>query len=82
MPEDNLARIPEAAPSMKDIQRMMMVAQMRATADNNGMGFIGGYMDEETGQVFYQTNIDQEDVPVNDFLRSVLPANAQLPEQR
>ena len=56
-----------------------MVAQMRATADNNGMGFIGGWMDEETGEVFYQSNMDGE-LPVNDFLRGVLPDNARLPE--
>ena len=81
MPDNNeLAKAPDAAPSMKDIQRMMMVAQMRAAADRNEMGFIGGYMDEETGQVFYQTNMDQNELPVNDFLRQVLPGNAQLPE--
>ena len=56
-----------------------MVAQMRATADNNGMGFIGGWMDEETGEVFYQSNMYGE-LPVNDFLRGVLPDNARLPE--
>ena len=39
---------------------MMFVAQMRAAADRNQMGFIGGYMDEETGEVFMQTNMDQE----------------------
>ena len=57
---------------------MMMVAQMRSTADQSGMGFIGGWMDEETGEVFYQTNIDQSS-EVNNFLRDVLPGNAQLP---
>ena len=65
---------------MEKMQRMMMVAKMRATADASEMGFIGGWMDEETGEVFYQTNIDQEQLPVNDFLRQVLPGNAQLPE--
>ena len=59
---------------------MMMVAKMRATADASEMGFIGGWMDEETGEVFYQTNMDQGQLPVNDFLRQVLPGNAQLPE--
>ena len=57
-----------------------MVAKMRGAADAAEMGFIGGWMDEETGEVFYQTNIDQEQLPANDFLRQVLPGNARLPE--
>ena len=81
MPKDrDLPAIPNAAPDMTQMRRMMMVAQMRATADRNEMGFIGGYMDEETGEVFYQTNLDQTELPVNEFLRTVLPGNAQLPE--
>ena len=56
-----------------------MVAQMRTTAEASGMGFIGGWMDEETGEVFYQTNCEESD-QVNQFLRQVLPGNAQLPE--
>ncbi len=75
----NEIRVPDQLPDMEKMRRMMMVAQMRSTADNNGMGFIGGWMDEETGEVFYQSNMDEE-LPVNDFLRGVLPSNAQLPE--
>ena len=63
---------------MSRLRRMMMVAQMRSSADQSGMGFIGGWMDEETGEVFYQTNID-ESSQVNNFLRDFLPGNAQLP---
>ena len=75
----NEIRVPDQLPDMEKMKRMMMVAQMRATADNNGMGFIGGWMDEETGEVFYQSNMYGE-LPVNDFLRGVLPDNARLPE--
>ena len=78
MPDE--IQVPNQLPDMQKLRRMMMVAQMRSTADASGMGFIGGWMDEETGEVFYQTNIDQDDLPVNDFLRGVLPDNAQLPE--
>lgn len=57
----------------------MMVAQMRAAADRNQMGFVGGWMDEETGEVFFQTNVDPDQADVTAFLRDVLPDNAQLP---
>ena len=78
MPDE--IQVPNQLPDMQKLRRMMMVAQMRSTADASGMGFIGGWMDEETGEVFYQTNVDQDDLPVADFLRGVLPDNAQLPE--
>ena len=71
-------QIPNTLPTMERMRRMMMVAQMRSTADASGMGFIGGWMDEETGEVFYQTNREESD-QVNQFLRQVLPDNAQLP---
>ena len=51
---------PDTSPATEQMKRMMFVAQMRAAADRNQMGFIGGYMDEETGEVFMQTNMDQE----------------------
>jgi hypothetical protein len=51
---------PDSTPSIEQMKKMMMVAQMRASADRNQMGFIGGYMDEKTGEVFMQTNMDQE----------------------
>lgn len=72
-------QVPNTLPTMERMRRMMMVAQMRSTADASGMGFIGGWMDEETGEVFYQTNCEESD-QVNQFLRQVLPDNAQLPE--
>ena len=71
-------QIPGTLPTVEKMRRMMMVAQMRSTADASGMGFIGGWMDEETGEVFFQTNVDQPE-DVNNFLRGILPSNAQLP---
>jgi len=57
---DKLTNIPDQLPDSEKLKKMMMVAQMRAAADRNQMGFIGGYMDEKTGEVFMQTNMDQD----------------------
>ncbi len=67
---------PDTSPAMEQMKRMMFVAQMRAKADDLGAGFIGGYMDPETGEVFMQTNIDQE--VAEELLPELLPGTAKL----
>ena len=58
------------------MQRMMFVAQMRAKADDLGAGFIGGFMDPETGEVFMQTNMDHE--AATEMLPELLPNMPKL----
>tara|TARA_R100001163_G_C4858521_1_gene65841 strand:- start:228 stop:476 length:249 start_codon:yes stop_codon:yes gene_type:complete len=40
---------------------MEFVAKMRATADKYGAGFIGGFKDPKTGELFINSNIDEND---------------------
>ena len=69
-------KVPNQLPDIEKLKKMRFVAQMRAAADRAQMGFIGGYMDPETGEVFMQTNIDQE--VVDEMLPSLLPDLEQL----
>ena len=55
---------------------MRFVAQMRAAADRNQMGFIGGYMDEATGEIYMQTNFD--DPEMEEAAKNMV--KAQLPQ--
>ena len=73
--------IPQQAPDMAKLRKMMQVAQMRGVADQMGAGFVGGWMDEETGEVFMQTNMEEQRGQINEFLRTFLPDNAQLPNE-
>ena len=57
---------------------MMFVAQMKAAADRNEMGFIGGYMDEKTGEVFMQSNLP--DGLAEQMLPELLPQQLRLEE--
>jgi len=61
---------------MEQMKRMMFVAQMRAKADDLGAGFIGGYMDPDTGEIFMQTNIDHE--VATEMLPELLPSMPKL----
>ena len=52
--------IPNAIDSEK-LAGMEFVAKMRATADKYGAGFIGGFKDPKTGELFINSNIDEDD---------------------
>ena len=54
-------KVPNALPDAQQLKRMQFVARMRAKSDELGIPFIGGFMDEETGEVFMQTNMDYEE---------------------
>jgi hypothetical protein len=42
---------------------MEFVAKMRAAADRVGAGFIGGFIDPNTGEQFTMTNMDPSITP-------------------
>ena len=49
--ENNKPRIPDAM-DLNRLKRMQTVAKMKEFANRNGMGFVGGYYDEKTGELF------------------------------
>ena len=73
---NSIDKVPDQIPDMEQLKKMRFVAQMRAAADRNEMGFIGGYMDPETGEVFMQTNMDHD--LVDTMLPTLLPDLEQL----
>ena len=76
MPDE--IQVPGTLPTTEKMRRMMFVAQMRASADRNEMGFIGGYMDEKTGEVFMQSNLP--DGLAEQMLPELLPQQLRLEE--
>ena len=57
---NNKPSIPNAIDPEK-LAGMEFVAKMRATADKYGAGFIGGFKDPKTGELFINSNIDEDD---------------------
>jgi hypothetical protein len=51
--------IPDSIDSQK-LQYMQLTANMKATADRLGVGFIGGFVSAD-GEKFVMTNMDEED---------------------
>ena len=76
MPDE--IQVPGTLPTTEKMRRMMFVAQMKASADRNEMGFIGGYMDEKTGEVFMQSNLP--DGMAEMMLPELLPQQPRLEE--
>lgn len=65
---DHAPRIPDAI-DHKRLAAMRQVAKMKEFADKNGVGFLGGFIDDN-GQMFTMTNIDDlEGQDVQRFLR-------------
>jgi hypothetical protein len=56
---DNI-RIPDST-DMRRLAAMRLVAQMKESADRNGVGFIGGNKAPD-GQKFVMTNMEDEDM--------------------
>ena len=54
---DSNIQVPNAL-STQRLQSMEFVAKMRAAADRVGAGFIGGFIDPNTGEQFTMTNMD------------------------
>ena len=60
---NNKPRIPDSV-DMQRLKKMEMVAKMKAFADERGMGFVGGYYDEKTGELFQMDNLPEGiDIP-------------------
>ena len=61
--ENNKPRIPDAM-DLNRLKRMQTVANMKEFANRNGMGFVGGYYDEKTGELFQMDNLPEGiDIP-------------------
>ena len=52
-------RIPDSIDARR-LEAMQMVAKMKETADKYGIGFVGGFIDNN-GEKFVMTNMDDED---------------------
>jgi hypothetical protein len=59
---DSNIQVPDAL-SIQRLQAMELVAKMRAAADRVGSGFIGGFIDPNTGEQFTMTNMDPSTIP-------------------
>ena len=69
--KDNKPRIPDSV-DMERLKKMEVVAKMKAFADQRGMGFVGGYYDEKTGELFQMDNLP-EGVDMSDITNNILP---------
>ena len=76
--KDNKPRIPDSV-DMERLKKMEMVAKMKAFADQRGMGFVGGYYDEKTGELFQMDNLP-EGVDMSDITNNILPNDPNMEE--
>ena len=61
------------------LKKMEVVAKMKAFADQRGMGFVGGYYDEKTGELFQMDNLP-EGVDMSDITNNILPNDPNTEE--
>ena len=78
--DNNKPRILDSV-DMQRLKKMEMVAKMKSFADERGMGFVGGYYDEKTGELFQMDNLP-EGVDMSDITNNILPndPNTELPD--
>ena len=76
--DNNKPRIPDSV-DMQRLKKMEMVAKMKSFADQRGMGFVGGYYDEKTGELFQMDNLP-EGVDVSDITNNILPNDPNTEE--
>ena len=69
--KDNKPRIPDAIDRNR-LKRMQLVAKMKEFADQKGMGFVGGYYDEKTGELFQMDNLP-DGVDLSSLTDNLLP---------
>ena len=69
--KDNKPRIPDAIDHNR-LKRMQLVAKMKEFADQKGMGFVGGYYDEKTGELFQMDNLP-DGVDLSSLTDNLLP---------
>ena len=63
----NQPAIPDNIPDSTKLQMMRLTAKLKEQADAQGAGFIGGFFDPNTGEVFVMSNMEKDDP------RNVLP---------
>ena len=69
--DNSKPRIPDSV-DMERLKKMQTVAKMKDFADQRGMGFVGGYYDEKTGELFQMDNLP-EGVDMSDITNNILP---------
>ena len=77
--DNNKPRIPDSV-DMERLKKMEVVAKMKAFADQRGMGFVGGYYDEKTGELFQMDNLP-EGVDMSDITNNILPNDHNTEER-
>lgn len=77
--KDNKPRIPDSV-DMERLKKMQTVAKMKDFADQRGMGFVGGYYDPSTGELFTMDNLP-EGIDLSNITDNILPndPNTELP---
>jgi len=53
--------VPDAT-SLRRLEAMRFVALMKESADRNGIGFVGGFIDPVTGEKFTMTNMNDDNI--------------------
>ena len=69
--KDNKPRIPDSV-DINRLKKMQTVAKMRDFADQRGMGFVGGYYDPKTGELFTMDNLP-EGIDLSNITNNILP---------
>ena len=77
--DNNKPRIPDSV-DIERLKKMQTVAKMKDFADQRGMGFVGGYFDPKTGEMFTMDNLP-EGFDVSSITDNILPndPNTELP---
>ena len=76
--DNNKPRIPDSV-DMERLKKMEMVAKMKSFADQRGMGFVGGYYDEKTGELFQMDNLP-EGIDMSEITNNILPNDLNTEE--
>ena len=58
--ELNKPDVPDSL-NQDELKGMEFVANMRATADKFGIPFLGGFKDPKTGEIFINSNVNEDD---------------------
>ena len=77
--KDNKPRIPDSV-DIERLKKMQTVAKMKDFADQRGIGFVGGYFDPSTGEMFTMDNLP-EGIDLSNITDNILPndPNTELP---
>ena len=76
--DNNKPRIPDSV-DMERLKKMQTVAKMKDFADQRGIGFVGGYFDPSTGEMFTMDNLP-EGFDVSNITNNILPNDPNTEE--